>query len=195
MSIYLARNGKMLTRINGTRSFGEIVSPIPHEAPEEVTIGSQTWKTKNLAIDDGEGGIYLIDTMGSTQYYYNWSAAVRVARKVKGWHLPTKVEWETLASEVGGYDIAGTKLKSTTGWESGPGTDDYGFNALPVGYCQTPSGSATLDGTGRNACFWTATDQNRYSSYYSYMTKESRMYWDFSNNVSWAYSVRLIKDS
>lgn len=167
--------------------------PDPPTPTDEVTIGTQTWKNVNLAIDDGQGGIYSRDTIGGTQYYYTWAAAVRVAATVQGWHLPTKEEWETLASTVGGYSIAGTKLKSTTGWESNPGTDDYGFTALPVGYCQTGSGS--YSGTRGAACFWTSTEYNIYSSYYSYMTTESRLYWYDHNKTSYAYSVRLIKDS
>ena len=31
------------------------------EEPEEVTIGTQTWKRFNLAIDDGQGGIVVQD--------------------------------------------------------------------------------------------------------------------------------------
>lgn len=159
---------------------------------DEVTIGSQTWKSKNLSIDDGQGGIYSRDTIGGTQYYYTWAAAVRVAKSVQGWHLPTKEEWETLASAVGGYYNAATKLKSTTGWESNPGTDDYGFTALPVGYYQP--GSSTYAGTRAAASFWTATEYNIYSSYYSYMTTESRLLYYDHNKEYYAYSVRLIKD-
>lgn len=49
MSIYLGRNGKMLTRLNGTRYFGDAVSPVPPgpgPKPTEVTIGDQTWEQR-----------------------------------------------------------------------------------------------------------------------------------------------------
>ncbi|MGM9984847.1 MAG: FISUMP domain-containing protein [Fibrobacter intestinalis] len=49
----------------------------------------------------------------------------------EGWHLPSDAEWETLFTAVGGVDLAGTKLKSKSGWYSGNGTDDYGFSCCP----------------------------------------------------------------
>ena len=48
----------------------------------------------------------------------------------KGWHLPNKLEWNTLISAVGGKKTAGSALKSQTGWNgSGNGTDSLGFSA------------------------------------------------------------------
>ena len=53
----------------------------------------------------------------------------------EGWHLPDTTEWNSLFSSVGGKSIAGTILKSTSGWRAGGnGTGDYGFAALPAGY-------------------------------------------------------------
>ena len=40
----------------------------------------------------------------------------------------------TLVNNLQGVDVAGTKLKSTTGWKSKKGTDNIGFSALPGGY-------------------------------------------------------------
>jgi len=51
-----------------------------------------------------------------------------------GWHIPTDAEWTILENAVGGEDVAGMALKSTSGWnEGGNGTDVYGFSALPAG--------------------------------------------------------------
>ena len=198
MSIYLARNGKMLTRVNGTRSFGEIVSPIPTEPTfDEVTIGSQTWMSKNLAVDDGQGGIYT-KTVNYGQgdvveYYYKWDAAVRVAATVSGWHLPTNAEWDTLANALGGSFRAGTKLKSTYGWyEDGNGTDNYGF-------CALPSGNLDMYGTNDNlykeAKFWTSTLESTDVPYYrSLVSNDQRLFID-KGNKRHRLSVRLIKDS
>ena len=53
----------------------------------------------------------------------------------EGWHLPSNEEWETLFTAVGGMSVAGTKLKSMSGWsKSGNGTDEFGFKALPAGF-------------------------------------------------------------
>lgn len=170
---------------------GDFVAAAP---ADEVTIGGITWKTKNLAIDDGQGGIYT-QTVNYGQgnvveYYYTWAAAVRVAASIPGWYLPTTNDWDSLATAVGGSSTAGTKLKSTTGWSSGAGEDSYGFAAYPAGRTQTSG--ASFVGFGKDANFWTS---NEYSSTYAHCrafnTGESMR----TNRVSknFAYSVRLIK--
>ncbi len=195
MSIYLARNGKMLTRLNGTRYFGDNSSPVPPGPTfDTVTIGSQTWMSKNLAIDDGQGGIYTQTVnygQGDvTEYYYTWDSAVRVASSISGWHLPTWPEYQTLKNEVGS-STAGTKLKSTYGWSSGNGTDDYGFSASPAGYRGT---SGTFYEFANLAGFWTSTES---SSTNSYICRFS-IYQSMDNlirNKEEGYTLRLIKDS
>lgn len=82
---------------------------------------------------------------------YNWAAAMGYSESQavsqtgdyngkrqgicpNGWHLPSRTEWNTLEKYCGGKVDAGTKLKSRSGWyESGNGTDDYGFCGLPAG--------------------------------------------------------------
>ena len=161
---------------------------------DEVTIGTQTWKNKNLAIDDGQGGIYTQNVnygQGNvTEYYYTWDAAVRVAATVQGWHLPTTAEWDTLATSVGGTDVAGTKLKSTTGWSSGNGTDDFGFSALPAG--RQIAGS--FYNLGSNAYFWTANEPSSLYGYNRYFDTAASMY-SSNSYKTYRYSVRLVKDS
>lgn len=114
-------------------------------------------------------------------YLYNWAAAVGVVDGKKqtsdfsgkrqgicpnGWHMPTKAEFETLVTFVGGENIAGKRLKAASGWydwEDKSSTDDYGFTALPAGVshrsCVTQVGYLTMlwsatqstDGNGRKA--------------------------------------------
>lgn len=63
----------------------------------------------------------------------------------KGWRLPNYNEWRDLFYFVGGYKIAGGKLKSKEGWEedsygkSGNGTDDFGFSVFPGGWGEKES--------------------------------------------------------
>ena len=72
-----------------------------------------------------------------------------------GWHLPSKAEFGTLLTVMGGQSTASKVLKSQSGWaESKNGTDAFGFSALPVG------GWAPLYGfylAGNGAYFWSAT--------------------------------------
>ena len=70
---------------------------------------------------------------------YNWYA-VDDARSLcpSGWHVPTDGEWTDLENHISSQGFSGTEgtaLKSTYGWSnSGNGTDDFGFSALPGGF-------------------------------------------------------------
>lgn len=201
MSIYLGNN-KIKDLYLGSQKIGSIYlgSQKVYSSSQgipSVTIGTQTWMSKNLAIDDGQGGIYTQTVQYDdyseeevVEYYYTWAAAVRVAATVQGWHLPSTTEWDTLASTVGS-STAGTKLKSTYGWTSGNGTDNYGFAVFPAGY-RNSSGTFSLLHTG--ARFWTANSYSSSNAYSRYFTKNATM---SSSNFAktLCYSVRLVKDS
>ena len=160
---------------------------------DEVTIGSQTWMSKNLAIDDGQGGISTQTVNYGdgdvTEYYYTFDAAVRVASTVDGWHLPSYDEFNTLATYLGSNP--GTKLKSTNGWSSGNGTDDFGFKGLPAGVYMPGYGQF-----GSKVGFWSSTGYPGVDvyAYYRYLYTgngfTSDAYWK-----SYLFSVRLVKDS
>lgn len=82
----------------------------------------------------------------------------------EGWHLPDTTEWNTLFMTVGGKSIAGTMLKTTSGWEDGGnGTDDYGFAALSAGIWDGFEGH--FSNVGRSALFWSATRRSGESAY------------------------------
>lgn len=53
----------------------------------------------------------------------------------EGWHVPTQSEFDKLYKSVGGEKVAGSKLKSTSGWaeEERNGIDVVGFSVLPAG--------------------------------------------------------------
>ena len=125
---------------------------------------------------------------------YNWLAVKYLedhkSELIPGWHVATTKEWDNLATAVGGTDVAGTKLKSTTGWFSGNGDDSYGFAAFPAG-CQI---SGTFSSLGSSAYFWTATEYSSSNAYrIGFNTGASLNSSNFSK--TYAYSVRLVKDS
>lgn len=117
--------------------------------PNYTKIGDQIWSTTDLDVDDGGDGIKI----HGGHYYYTQNAALRVASSIDGWHLPSLAEWSTLIQTIGGYDKV-SKLKATSGWneEYGNGTDDYGFNLLPLGYYT----SNELRMYGAAAYLWTS---------------------------------------
>jgi uncharacterized protein (TIGR02145 family) len=116
-------------------------------------------------------------------FLYNWYAAKGVSTSGSatyknicptGWHVPTDGEWtsliqftvptETVSATVIGTQspTAGGKLKSTsTLWSTAtppsPGTDNFGFTALPGGY-RSNDGSFNL--IRNNAFFWSATEDD-----------------------------------
>ena len=113
-----------------------------------------------------------------------------------GWHLPTKTEFETLFSAVGGESVAGKMLKSTSGWNSskgvsGNGTDDYAFSALPVG---RRDGSGDFTHVGNNAFFWISTEKsNEYAYGMLLINKKDSADVDYYAKFM-GLSVRCVKD-
>jgi uncharacterized protein (TIGR02145 family) len=149
---------------------------------------------KNLAIDDGGEGIYT-QTVNYGQgdvveYYYDWDAAMRVAESIEGWHLPSLIEWDSLADAVGGTSTAGTYLKSRYGWSLGKGIDDYGFSAFPAGY----ENNDRFYSKGSYAYFWTATTFGLTKACCRSFSNGASMDMN-TNDIRRGYSVRLIKDS
>ena len=104
-------------------------------AVEEVTIGTQTWKTSYVEFNDGGDGIYYSEDTGI--YYYEWSAISRIITSLvgTGYHVPSKSDFETLMNYVGN-DVTSifNSLASTSGWTNGNGLNTSGFNAEAHGY-------------------------------------------------------------
>ena len=162
---------------------------LPPDFPT-VKIGNQVWMAKNLDIDDGGEGIYHNQENGET--YYTWEAAVRVCGKLKGWHLPSDAEWETLFTAVGGQGDAGKVLKAQTGWYSnGNGTDAYGFSALPASYRYN---TGDFYSAGYRAYFWSATEGDSYFADYVRLDYD----YDYAHLYNifkiYGFSVRCLQD-
>ena len=129
---------------------------------KEVKIGDQVWSANNLDVTTFSNGDSIpqaqtkeqwdkanADKQAAWCYYnnekdfgnlngklYNWYA-VNDPRGIapKGWHVPSKEEWSKLFDFVGGTDVAGEAMKSTTGWiDKGNGSNTSGFSSLPSGY-------------------------------------------------------------
>jgi len=123
---------------------------------KQVTIGTQTWMAENLNIATVDSWCYNNNPDSCARYgrLYTWEAAKTVCPN--GWHLPTDKEFEILIDYVGGEDVAGKKLKSTSGWNrinsNGNGTDNYGFSALYGGQLRD-EGTPYID----NGFWWSAS--------------------------------------
>ena len=75
---------------------------------------------------------------------------------------------------VGGKNAAGKALRSQTGWfGNGNGLDAYGFSAIPIRVADKDGaeslyGSPWMTKEGRNAFFWTFTEQDKDKAYAVY---------------------------
>ena len=122
-----------------------------------------------------------------------------------GWHIPTDDEIKILEGNVDsqypvgdpiwnnwgfrGYD-AGLNLKSTNGWyDTGNGTDAYGFTALPGGY---HGGDGYFYFIELSASFWSSTENNSYSSLYRILSYDNTKVFRGNNTKSYGWSVRCL---
>jgi len=161
-----------------------------------VKIGSQTWMAENLNYNASGSKCYANKTDNCAKYgrLYNWQMARPVCPK--GWHLPSKAEWEKLTSAVGGEKTEGLKLKAKSGWNShqgkyGNGTDDFGFSALP-------GGLGYSDGRFRNVgdygYWWSSSESYSFSAYFRYMYYyDEYAIWNYYDK-SFLFSVRCVQD-
>ena len=114
----------------------------------------------------------------------------------EGYHVPTKAEFETLNSVLGGVSISGKKLTSTTGWnmcEKGYGTDEFGFSAIANDYKYDQVVEEYVPG---HTYFWSSTEDSKNGSYFVYDIHLScggiTLYDESSKHVK--RSVRCLKD-
>jgi len=133
---------------------------------QETKIGAQTWATSNLNVSTFRNGDAIPEANTKEEwvkavsagkpawcYYekdptngeklgrlYNWFTVSDLRGLApNGWHVPSDEEWIILIDYLGGEEIAGLKMKNTTGWEdykgkNGNGTNESGFAGLPGGF-------------------------------------------------------------
>ena len=183
-------------------------------AEAEVSIGKQVWTTKNLEAETYRNGeaipqvqdaaawsklstgawcYYENNTANGTTYgkLYNWFA-VNDARGLapKGYHIPTDAEWTILSENLG--DQAGTKMKSTTGWnEDGNGTNESGFAGLPGGY-RTNDGNFYYVGASGN--WWSLSESNTDVAWYRNLSDDDGNVYRSFNDKQFGFSVRCLRD-
>jgi uncharacterized protein (TIGR02145 family) len=124
-----------------------------------VKIGGKVWTAENLSYEAGKSWCYQNNQSYCAAHgrLYDWNTATEACPE--GWHLPSAKEWDELVKAAGGEQAAGKRLKPISGWadhegNSGNGTDDYGFSALPGGF-RTYDGDFRVSGS--TGMWWTAT--------------------------------------
>jgi uncharacterized protein (TIGR02145 family) len=181
-----------------------------------IKIGSQVWTSKNLDVATYRNGdvipqvqdqnawanlrtgawcYYDNDASNGTKYgkLYNWYA-VNDPRGLapKGFHIPSDAEWTVLTDYLGGTAAAGTKMKSSFGWDSnGNGTNSSGFAGFPGGF---RSSSGTFYDVGRGGSWWSATERDSYYAWYRNLFCSYGSVFSYSYYKQDAFSVRCLGD-
>ncbi len=109
----------------------------------------------------------------------------------EGWHLPTEEEFETLFTAVDGQSTAGKVLKSTSGWNSGNGSDAFAFSALPAGDRGNNGGYYS---EGGNAYFWSSTELDCTDAYYMDLYYGYGGAYLYNHYKNLGFSVRCLRD-
>jgi len=182
----------------------------------EVTIGSQVWTTKNLDVsayrngdvipEVKEAAVWANLTTGAWCYYenktangttygklYNWYAVSdKRGLAPKGYHIPTDEEWTTLTNYLGVETIAGSKMKSSSGWENNAnGTNTIGFAGLPGGYRNSVGNFYKVGAGGK---WWSSSENNTDIAWCRYLNgSDGDVYRDYYYK-QFGFSVRCLRD-
>ena len=128
---------------------------------------------------------------------YNWHS-VDDARGLcpSGWHVPTDVEWTDLENHISSQGFSGTEgtaLKSTYGWSnSGNGTDDFGFSALPGGFRDDFGGNFYVAG---GYGYWWSSSPSGGDAWFRSLLDFGPVILRLSLNPRFGFSVRCLRDA
>ena len=162
-----------------------------------VKIGDQIWMAENLAFKT-DSGCWAYDNdennVSKYGYLYSWETAKKVCPSA--WHLPSDAEWTTLTAYLGGEEVGGKKLKSSSAWAieglTNYATNMSGFNALPAGYRLSNNNSFFNINLSSN--LWTSTPlHSKYAWCYNlsgYTGNVNHVGFDRTHG----FSVRCIQD-
>ena len=161
-----------------------------------VAVGRNTWMAENLNYDAKGSACYKNSADSCARYgrLYDWKTATQACPA--GWRLPADEEWSALET-VDSWKTAGTRLKSSNGWErSGKtpvGSDSYGFTALSGGNSGFGS-DIEFRKSGEIGYWWSATEVDATSAWRRTIDKSVekvyRAYYDKRDK----YSVRCVRE-
>jgi uncharacterized protein (TIGR02145 family) len=174
-----------------------------------VIIGTQEWLLeyyKTTKYSNGDNIPLVTDgtewaNVGKTDCLfgplYNWYVVSNThGIAPAGWHVPTKTEWDTLITQLGGLSIAGKHIKEsgTKFWSAGnTGDNSSGFSALGTGWRDYFDG---LFYNYLNECdFWASTEQNIDVADAVWVLVNEDNITSFNNYKNLGFSIRLIKNS
>ena len=207
------------TNTAGT-SYGSVQSftTTPILIQTAVLIGTQVWTDKNLNVANYRNGDPITYAANATEWnaatnagigawsYYNFDAtnglifgklynwfAVNDSRGLApaGYHIPTKIEYNTLSTN------SGSALKAASSeWGASMGTNSTGFAGLPGGN-NNITGSNRFEDKGTSGWFWTSDYDvsNPLKAYFRLLHISAGFVDVGSYSKTYGFSVRLVKDN
>ncbi|HPK05050.1 MAG TPA: fibrobacter succinogenes major paralogous domain-containing protein [Bacteroidales bacterium] len=184
-----------------------------------IKVGYQEWMAENLNVvrfrngdliphvkTDQEWKAYTMQKKPAWCFYendpaneakygrmYNWYAVTDPRGLApEGYRIPIDYDWQELARLLGSEELAGYKMKSTSGWnEDGNGSNTSNFSAMPGGYRHY---HGQFSSVGDNGFWWSADTYDDENSNACYLSKNVD---DFYRNFffrGYGFSVRCIKE-
>jgi uncharacterized protein (TIGR02145 family) len=203
----------MLLSFGFSKSFSQVTDK-DGNTYKTIIIGTQKWSSENLNVEHYRNGDPIPQVQdadkwsnlktGAWCYYdnktsngkiygklYNWYA-VNDSRGLapEGWHVPSDAEWTKLTDYLGGEEIAGEKMKSTSGWnENGNGTNSSGFTAFPGGF-----GLKGFVSVGEYGTFWSASETTDGFAWARYLLYDDSGVTRDIGGKSFGLSIRCVRD-
>ena len=121
-----------------------------------VRIGDQVWMAENLNYQgDFKSYCYENDDENCEKYGRMYSPDDAKTACPEGWRLPSAQDFVDLENNTG-KDMSA--LRATDGWESGNGSDLYGFSLYPAGRYSIIGNTLKFVQMGVAAYLWTDTE-------------------------------------
>ena len=163
-----------------------------------VTIGNQIWMAENLNYVTGNSRCYddLATNCNTYGRLYDYQTALTAIPA--GWHVPSEAEWEELIDYLGGFEVAGGKLKEvgTTHWNypNIGATNVAGFKALPAGSWDITD--TEYGGLGYYTSWWCTNEDNgqNFTVWGWDVFRENTFASNIYSNEGFGRSVRCVKD-
>jgi uncharacterized protein (TIGR02145 family) len=138
--------------------------------------------------DPDNGGIY--------GKLYNWYA-INDPRGFApfGYRVPNDTDWNNLINCLGGQDVAGGKMKSTSELWQSPNegaTNESGFSALPGGRRDF---NGNFNFINNDAYYWSLSEVSDSDASFFYIYSYSAGIGSTSDLKKYGFSVRLIKEN
>jgi len=203
------------------------VTDIDGNTYEIVKIGNQWWMAENLKVTNYRNGeaipnvtedsawsnlstgawcsynndVSNIETYGRL---YNWYAVNdSLGLAPEGWHVASEEDWQELVDFLGGFLVAGGKMKTTGTIEEGDGlwylyandstdaTNESGFSGIPGGHRHHYGESTSI---GRYANFWSSTENINGGPECLRLAYHNSYAWSQRADSRYGFSVRCVKD-